>query len=766
LNSNTSLGIFTNLLRYVDGSKTVLPLDVDIVNQTNLQLYETADEYFLGQPLATDKAELLSRSRRFINDTQLIENSLKTRFSDVIMTSDADLYAFNSFLLQMKSMMQSSFYTNDDPTSATRFSLLLVSLNNLSTRLKVFRIMMLRDRLRHPDDYASSDNKQSFLSKVRSELAQATEAFFEEISISGTTPDALLSPEEYENLSVEEKSQLSSARSRSLQAQVIEEIKNSLNRATNQFLDDRSLVIDASFDFSPTDFIEESDLDLNDAADHQWDNFFSAAINAEQGTSNFTRELWSGSFDTIFATCGISNSYLRLNRDQRAFLYFNKWLDIIVNLPFKIEYDYTSVTARSDQTTRYTTYLKCYYSKSDFDELKNSLSLTLSGSYSLNEFTYYIENIQSIPRSILQDSQTCYDGVDYVYRYIMQAANLLNNAAGLAYTYTPVFGENLLNHYTSNAVLNLNRQTRFAFSQNTQYRNFSKDQFKTAEVLNGFLRYIQDDPEISSREDSFVLVCGIPYGMLDRLGAFSQNKVGYVDVTVTLRSIDGNASNDVKIVKTYPISAFIEHQLLSYNSTTNASNVQVLDATRLYELSPDRTFVVTNDIEEAAKKNELQSAALLNYIQLFYGLTLNQYVTSQTQITLPENQDVVSATDKLRTEIFSYRFSELIESRYVSTGVNSLKFSKDALISQALSGCVFDKVIAIPISAEILKQGRSGYLADILITIDTRFADRATPRRNAIAIGDTSSLVTTLQNSLRQTLSSAVATSFNNLGIS
>lgn len=798
LTSNSSLGIFSNLTKYTDGTKAVLPLDVNLGSQTSLQTYETADEYFLGLPLNINKEDLKTRSAKFSTDARSIEADLKDSIGRITLSSDKDLYCWNAFLSQMRSMIEKSFYTTNDVVSIHRFSLLTVSLQNSTARKIIFKIMMLRDRLRNASDYVETSQVSRFKTKVTSELENEILKLINALGIS-----SIITPDDEDAYTKYDKQN-------ALNEEISEIINNQFGKIAATTIYTTPTVYTSQ---DPLSMIQQLVTDLNDPSEHQWDNFFIASKNVEQGVNTFTRTSWSSGASATAASCGISNSLLQLNRDKRAFLFFNKWMTIINDFPFALEIlkegqsssvlttteEYGSDQGATSLVDKYT--LISVYSQNMYAELKSALTLTLSSSYTADQFSYYFEYVQPVAREILQDTQTFYDGIDYVYRYIMQASSLLTTAADLAYAYTPVYGEKLSNHYTSNSILNLNRQSRFAFSQNSTYKNFSQDQYKLTDTLNGFFRYVQDDSEVSTEEDSFVVVCGIPYGMLDRLGAFNQDKLGYVDVTVTIRSIDGNPDNDVKIVKSYPINAYVEHQRLSYNTTTNASYSQVLEATSLYELSPQNTFVTIDEYDEQTKKNELQSTALLNYIQLFYGLTLGPYITPQ--VVLPEitDQNILNARDKLEEEVYSYRFDELVETRYVSTGIYSLKFTKGDIITQALGGCVFDKVVAIPVDATLLKVAseqaasrtiveagslrstlgstlrqdviniidkKSGYLADVLVSIETRFVDRARTTtgttRSASSLGDTSTLITTLQNSIRSSAAAPISSTLPAFG--
>lgn len=714
LTGETSIGALSNLVRYTDANKSVLPIDVNIGTQADLQSFESADEYFLGLPLANNKSDLLTRRDKFAFDTRSLKSLFDVNIQSILLSPNQDLAAYQSFVAQMYSMMQTSFYTTNSTTSIMRFALLLSSLNSTSIRRKVFRIMMLRDRIRNSSDYVSTTQRSSYLSAARSELEIAVNNLASDIFPTYLQEDS--SQEDIILNAQENLGKTSTANSVPVALGQTESLGSAYNMEEKLF------------------------EDLLDTSDHQWDNFFSAAKNAESNSGNFSSILWSGGSSVLSARVGITTSLLRLSRDHRSFLYFNKWLSIIDNFPFKLSFTTTTVTYTivdeglipkfldteySDQKT----YIVAdyFYSPSLYEDLKKALSLTLTGEFTTDQFAFYAQYVQPVAKEILQDSQSCADGVNFIIQFLSQASTLLNDAATRAYEYAPVFGENLLNHYTANAILNLNRQVNFAFNSEPTYTNFSKDQYKNTNTLNGFFRYIQDDPEVSTVEDSFVVVCGLPYGILDRLGAYRRDKTTYLDVSILFKSIGGDESQNVTIVKTYPSTAFIEHQVQEFSDATNTSYQQVLNATKTSEfIFNQNSFTLVNNvvIEEQAKKNELQSTALVNYMQLFYGLTLDPRITQQVALPVITDQNILNARLKLAEEIYSYRFGELVESRYVSTGKNSLRFSQSDLITQALGGCVFDKVIAIPVDASLLKRGRDNYIVDILINVSTRFANR------------------------------------------
>lgn len=770
LTNTTNVGIFSRLLQYQDTGKTVLPLDVNIGNQATLQAYESADEFFLGLPLASDKENLLSRLDKFTTDTTAIESATIHGVSNLVGNS-YDLNLLTCFLGQMRTMMQESFYMTNGQTSIMRFALMMTALNDTEARRRVFNIMMLRDRLINSLDYVVPSEKSSFESRVRVALDAAIFNFIKHIAPKYTEPVPLYRLDRSDSAQeMEDKA----SRSKTMQISQDEEILASVQSAFAwsppgpggaYFGDDipyEFAIGDNNTTTATRDMLDALMTDLNDPSSHQWDNFFKAARRVESGSrGNFlkTQPASSGSrtgSDVLLYKVGKTGTLTRLTRDDRAFLFFNKWLSIISNFPFKIEFESTT-RGYSDNKKQFLE-AKVYYSSTSYEDLKNALYLTLND-FTTAQFTYYIEYVQPLARSILQDAQSFYDGVDYVYRFIMQSSALLTNASNLAYAYTPSFGESLSNHYTTNAILNLNRQAKLSFSRNSPYQNFSKDQYKRSNTLNGFLKYIQDDDEVSSIQDSFIVVCGIPYGMLDRLGAFNQNKIGYVDVTVTLRPIGGSETGDVEITKSYPINAYVEHQYLNYNSTTNASYQQVLDATSMYELNANLALVVNNQFDEVSKKNELQSTALLNYIQLFYGLTFDYNITSQSILADITTANTKFAIDAFKEKIYRYRFDELVESRYISTGVSSLRFSRSNIITKTLGGGVFDKIVAIPIDASLLKGTREGYLVDILTSVTTRFVERTEPVVTRTVTKAGTNLLSSLQSTIKQSVISAAATS-------
>jgi len=711
LTGETSIGSLSSLTRYDDTGKVVLPVDVNIGTQAALQVFESADEYFLGLPLANSKPNLLIRRDKFAVDARTSKTSFDAGLQNVLLAPGQDLAAYQAYISQMYSMMQTSFYTNNSPTSMLRFALLLSSLNSTSIRKKIFRIMMLRDRIRNSNDYVSSTQRSAFLSSARSELETAINKLSSDIM-----PTYL-----QENPA---------------QQDIVEKAQENLGKTSTANNIPVALGKTAGLG-NAENFQNKLFEDLLDTSDHQWDNFFSAAKNAESNSSNFNSIAWSSGQSTLNASTGITTTLLRLSRDKRAFLFFNKWLSIIDNFPFKMNI-YLETTTRTyveegiifdnDRSITATYVVADYfYSPSYYDGLKKALSLTLTGELTADQFAFYIQYVQPIAKDILQDSQSCADGINFITQFLGQASTLLNDAATRAYEYVPVFGENLLNHYTSNSILNLNRQVSFAFNSDPTYPNFSKDQYKNTNTLNGFFRYIQDDPEVSIVEDSFVVVCGIPYGLLDRLGAYRRDKTTYLDISILFKTVGGDESQNVTIVKSYPATAFIEHQVQEFSDITNTSYQQVLNATKVSEFVFSTSgFGLSNSvvIEEQAKKNELQSTTLLNYMQLFYGLTLDPRITQQVVLPDITDQKILDARLKLTEEIYSYRFGELVESRYVSTGKNSLRFSQSDLITQALGGCVFDKVVAIPVDASLLKHGRDNYIVDILINVSTRFTNR------------------------------------------
>jgi hypothetical protein len=714
LSKLTGVGPASGFLRFEDESRSVLPFETAITSQSSLQQFIAADEYFLGQPLVTNKELLKTRSAQFASIAQEFENSYNTNLGSLVQTASTspvgqDLSTWSIFLAQMKTMMDESFFTTNNFDSMLRFAALLTALK--VSKRKVFKIMMLRDRLRNYDDYVDNSQQQAFIAATKRELRSAIFDFFKDL---GTTVTNVRENEygTFVGYSNDDSIALFDKLGKTFDNVGSEEFLYDDDPGAGQFYDS----------------LFES---LESSSSQMWDNFFTAAGNVEKLSNNFTREgSWAQGFSVLTVRPGTSTGFLKNNRDKRAYLFFNKWISIISNFPFT--FSVTELKKREgsgdEGSTNYKVKVRYRYTPRLYQDLKQSLTLTLeSGMTSLDVFNYFSRYSFPVTQKILQDTQVFYDGVDLVYRSIMQASTLLADAASKAYNYTPVFGENLVNNYTRNSVLNLNRQARFAFAQNPSYKNFSKDQYPLTDTLNGFLRYVQEDPQVSTAQDSFVLLCGIPYGTLDRLGAFNQNKIGYMNVRTTFRTLNADSSRDVVIDKIYPINSYIEPLLLAYNPTTNASDSQVLAATQLYEIDKNRNFVPILEFSEESKKNELQSVSLLSYIQMYLGIRVDPYLTTQVVLDNITTPEVEQSKIKLTDEVRSYRFSELIETRYVSSAVNSLRFNKSNLITRALGGCIFDKVVAIPVDASLLKVENPGFLVDIIIDISTDFVDRVSP---------------------------------------
>ena len=733
LTNTTNVGVFSNLLKYTDESCTVLPVDVSVGNQDDLKLYRSADEFFIGQPLITDKNLLKTRAQKFSNDAVIIENSFKEdvkKLANLYSTStaapagdlaaDKELRNWNSFLTQMNAMMFESFYTKDGWTSIIRFSTLLKAIESTSIKSTIFKIMMLRDRVKFYKEYSPSTSQESaFLTAARTELEDAVSELV-----------LIFSPTEAQIENTDDDKQLE-----------FDTFKAAFTgEATSPFFGATTIELDTKQDASTivADLVE----DLIDPDSHQWDNFFTAARNSAGSNSRFgSNKAWTPGNSVFKSKIEISTGFLELSRDDRAFLFLSKWLSIIIDFPFRLDVEVGTSPSGSGGTSKNETTVRstkiaikfvATYSKDAYEDLRKSLSLTLSSdNFTPDSFGNFAKYSWPISQSILQDAQDFYDGVNFVYRYIMQSSSLLTTATNLAFGYTPTFNESLSNNYTYNAVLNLNRQQQFAFSKNSTYKNFSKDQHKSTNTLNGFLKYIQDDNEVSEIEDSFVVVCGMPYGILDRLGAFDQTKIAYLNLALTIRTINSLTTDDVIITKQYPIQGIIEQQLLNYTPTTNASHDLILNATPLYELNKNRVFVTNTQFSSESKKNELQSTSLLNYLQLFYGISFDPYLTVQKALPSITDQNVLNARDKVKEKVYEYRFGELIETRYASSGINSLYMTKGDLILTALGGNIFDKIVAIPVDASLLTAGGNGFLVDIIASVTTEFATRSvstTPR--------------------------------------
>jgi hypothetical protein len=725
LTNTTNVGVFSNLLKYTDESCAVLPVDVRVGNQDDLKLYRSADEFFIGQPLITDKNLLKTRAQKFSNDAVAIENSFSgdiTRLAQVrsaIMSLSGrpsmpiDLYNWNCFLTQMNAMMLESFYTAGGWTSIIRFSLLLKANSIHSDKTKIFKIMMLRDRVKNYKEYSRTVTQESaFLAAARTELEDAVSDF---LSAFLPSLDSLLEAGVSTDPNLIYFDTFKAA---------IERRSYGLGRGA-----DLGEPLEQDAGKGPVEIIASILEDLNDPAPHQWDNFFTAARNSAGSNSRFKSDkVWTSLSSVLTSKIEISAGFLGLSRDDRAFLFLNKWLSIMTDFPFALDVapSFNLSNVESAALGNIPVKFIATYSTTRYEDLRKSLSLTLSSDNVTDDsFDSFLKYSRPISQSILQDSQAFYDGVNFVYRFIMQSSTLLTTATNLAFGYTPTFNESLSNNYTYNAVLNLNRQQRFAFSKNNAYQNFSKDQYKSTDILNGFLKYIQDDDEVSEIEDSFVVVCGMPYGILDRLGAFDQTKISYLNLTLTIRTINSLTTDDVIITKKYPIQGIIEHQLLNYTPTTNASHDLILNATPLYELNKNRIFVTNTQFSNESKKNELQSTSLLNYLQLFYGISFDPYLTVQKVLPSITDQNILNARDKVKEKVYEYRFGELIESRYASTGINSLYMTKGDLITTALGGNIFDKIVAIPVDASLLTAGGNGFLVDIIASVTTEFATRA-----------------------------------------
>jgi hypothetical protein len=142
--------------------------------------------------------------------------------------------------------------------------------------------MMLRDRIRNSNDYVSSTQRSAFLSSARSELETAINSLSSDI-----LPTYLQENPDQQDI-VEKAQENLGKTSTANNIPVALGKTEGLGNAEN--------------------FQDKLFEDLLDTSDHQWDNFFSAAKNAESNSSNFNSIVWSSGQSTLNASTGITTA--------------------------------------------------------------------------------------------------------------------------------------------------------------------------------------------------------------------------------------------------------------------------------------------------------------------------------------------------------------------------------------------------------------------------------------------------------------------------
>jgi hypothetical protein len=228
------------------------------------------------------------------------------------------------------------------------------------------------------------------------------------------------------------------------------------------------------------------------------------------------------------------------------------------------------------------------------------------------------------------------------------------------------------------------------------------------------------DTVLPTAEDSFIVVCGIPYGMLERLGAFKLNVEKDVNITLTFRDV--NYGTATKFEKTYrfPAVSFVDQATQKYTTNSIGSQEDLINSTTLKYLDQNGNIATDNFTGIEVKTQEIQSNSILEYMRLLYGLDFDINAFHQNQAV-----DVTSAYSSLasiKTIFDNYvaglQINPLVKSRYIKSVDNIVELQKQQIMKEALQGFIFDKIVAIPINGSDLSGSSNFYLCDLIISVE------------------------------------------------
>jgi hypothetical protein len=807
---------FGGLLNVSSNGKIVQVIDPSAPSQDYLEQFITADQYYLIGPLANeDTAALTSRSDDFVAQVNECQDSLNEVKS--VLDCEYDNLMITQLLECISSIIGDIFLTaypvdfNARIWTMSKFLLLMKSTEDNNMLNILFRIMMLRDRLLNPSDYADgSFAVDEIKARAKSQIIGEINRLASKL---GLEQSAIYNPDTGESKVVRGSYEDSS-----------NTIEKNLDIFNFSIPGGTGRNINASSQELSADGISKVWIDnllnpLQSEEKTQYDYFHTYAKNLESDSSiTFGIDSFTTTSELLTGRVGITQQFIKTNRDHRAFALLLKtifWFknastqnrDVLFRVNNASTVDTSSAdigdgdTSSDDTTATLTVTLE--YNPSIWAEIKGIIDkmLSLSGditnsqtdssdkadgnyqikikldasfdvllstitneeiglviatslgiaedavsalyvsegseysveitkSFSSNAAYLYNLNVSSIYdgnlRNIMSRSQTLYDVCNYISSWLSQAASLLNEASTNAANYTSRYGEKLATLYTGNSVTNLIRTYANGLKNSIEFPYYTSDFYRSSKFLSGMLNYADYALGVSEYEDSFVIVCGIPYGLIERMGGFEIGDEKNIKITLTFRDVNFGTPTNAELVYKFPAASFIdpssqvytEDQLTVVDLPTG--NETILEATNLYYLTQDGTIQQDTFTDSDVKAQELSSTSILEYLRLLYGLDFSLNAFSQN-----ENVNVDSAypnTDSTATLLQNYvaglKYDPLISSRFSTTIANSKGIQKKKIMKEALQGPVFDKIVAIPIDGSLLRGEGSFYMCDVMASIE------------------------------------------------
>lgn len=799
LTSDKNSGVFFDLLNQKSNNKFVLSIDNNLTSQDSLSKYINADQHYLIGPLSTNLKLMNERLTEFQGNYQKIYDGLNSLKSKMQLNNDARV--FFAFFKSLSSYCDKTFMTeipaHEMLNSMTRFLIFQQSITNFDLLRSVLRIMMFRDRLRNAQDYEQDETKADVL---RAKSKAQIKGLCKKIALSqfGLKEGAKANTYSPDDLCISNASKIFTSKIGGTSSTLDDspqtiELTDTQIRDAYQDLFDALIVEDytqfdifydaakslegTGYSITSTQMTNDDPLTakvgivdqfINSNRDHRAITFFIKAmlwfknLQTIDGNASFycANSLSNNAYSSTDsgASSVVSTLTVQFNYDVTFFARMQAIIDTLISLP-------NVMTSQDLELARKTATFKSVIDsnksiKSDIEKEATTLATTLGftnyenvtisdkGTLELIEtltdeiWTLYDKNIavllDSILKPVIKKSQYVYETFEYMTNYLSKTISLLEIASSAASSYISSYGENISTLYTNNALSLLKNIEENGLNTTKDLNLYTRSMFQDDTYLKGMLTYANN--ALPNTEDSFVVIVGIPYGMLERMGSYRQNIERNVNVKLTFRDINLGTKTIYELTTTYPASSFINEYTQKYSTNDYASNNALIDATNLFYLDINESIIIDDFTSNEAKTNELKSKSVIEYLKILYGIDFSQqsFVQNDNVNVDSDYINTKNSIEKVTTTLKKLNLDDLILSRYTNAVSNSAGFKKSTLQKQALQGPVFDKIIAIPIDGDLLRASNIEYLNDMITTIDMSFGNEIT--QNTIDIQRTISV--------------------------
>lgn len=800
LSSNKSTGVFNDLLSLTNDGRFVLSLDNAAQSQSFLSDYIVADQYYLIDPIANDLNLLDTRSQAFQTIYQNIYDNLDTLRKKMSLSNDTTM--FFEFLSCISAYIDRTFMTQipvtvvDRQNSALLFNLIMKSADDPTLLSILFKTAALRDRMRNPGDYEKDSTKVGTL-KARALAGIKVQASRLSEKLSLTSYPTCVSADNVTEKTLELLNLIlptvanAVTPSEDQQENVTSDtVWSGLWKSSvlDPFLVDDAIQLDIFYEFAKnleksstltsTSMTSDDPLTarvgiisqfIDSNRDHRAFSFLLKMIywfkNIVNSSSSAVFQLTSYSEDstTVVSGDGTSTStrqriYYSLYYDPLFFSNIKGIIDKVLSLPnilttvdtqlpadqtgYKNQLEFTALTLGTsggiDAVTAAEVYLGIPADEVISAEY-DGIYLIATRRVTKDTGTVYDNNVKILVDGLLKPtmfkSQVIYDTFGYILDYLSQANTLLYTAAIAAKSYVPTYGESLATLYTANTVAWLERCRQNGL-KTSDFNHYTRDYYRSSSYLLGMLNYA--DTIIPEQEDSFVVICGIPYGMLERLGAFKLGVERDVSITLTFRDVNYGTTTRFEKTYTFPAVSFVDQSTQEYTTNDIGTQENLVNVTSLKYLDQNGHISTDNFTSTTIKTQEIQSNSMLEYIRLLYGLDfdINAFHQNQAVDVTSAYPNLAGAKLKLDNYVAGLPINQLVKSRYTKSVDNVVELQKAQIMKESIQGFVFDKIVAIPISGTDLSGSENFYLCDLIISVELSTSTITTTTSSTVTTTD------------------------------